>query len=157
MTFRARTEQCLPAVVAVLTSAVCAYVEDSRIRDAIAQLAGPVVSLLAISIGFVSASVTILVTSDRLPTMKALEGMPTMVKRLVGFHSSAVVNSVVGSALTLGLLLAFGDTQAHGHARVLRVLFQLWVFLVVLSIGSLLRVLYVLKAIIRKDLTSQQG
>lgn len=135
-------ERRYPAYVAVVASAATAHLTSTDKISVVKELASPVISILAIQVGFVAAALTILLTAQGLHILRRLKKAKSF-RLLVDYHWSAILAGFFSAVLTLCAAVCCKSTDG---CRVL--LFHLWVFSVVMALMAFLRVVSLLRAML---------
>lgn len=137
-----------PLIVSAAATVATHWLSDATKLAMAVQLAGPIVSITAITTGFLAAAMTVLLTAQdvgpiqRLRTSDAFRG-------LVNYHWSAISVALVAAVLSLSVNLAFPATATvQGTSPASWGLFHVWFFLVAMSLMNFYRVVRLLKLLL---------
>lgn len=115
------------------------------VRLGIAQdLANPVTTILAITIGFVAAALTFLLTATELPSVRALR-TGTGFNPLIDYHWQAIVSGMIAALLSLCVIVACKTLATWPQIAV----FHLWVASVTWAFAAFFRVVNLLQKLLR--------
>ena len=115
------------------------------IRLSIAQdLANPITSILAITIGFVAAALTFLLSATDLSAVRTLR-TGTGFNQLVDYHWQAIVSGMIAALLSLCVIVVCKQLATWPQFAV----FHLWVASVVWAFSAFFRVVNLLQKLLR--------
>jgi len=108
------------------------------------DLANPVLSILAITVGFVAAALTILLTASELPALRTLR-TGTTYNLLIDYHWQAIVSGMIAALLSMCAIVACKTLDWWPQILV----FHLWVASVAWAFTAFFRVVYLLQKLLR--------
>jgi len=112
--------------------------------DIAKDLANPVLSILAIAVGFIAAALTILLTASDLPSLQTLR-TGTRFNALVEYHWQAIVSGMLAAVLSLWVIVACKTLDTWPQI----VVFHVWAGCVVWAFTAFFRVVHLLRALLR--------
>lgn len=137
-----------PSVLGIVASGLIGYYVPVDTRKLISEtLANPLLSLLAIFVGFLSTSLTILLTATESEGIKKIRSA-VQFRYLIGYHTETIALGASASILALIVLVAKPDGQNWKSG----LLFYPWLFFSIASIIGFFRLIFVLPAILMQGL-----
>jgi hypothetical protein len=139
-------ERLYPQVFALVLTAASLWLKQAQKLTIAAELASPVLSVFSIIVGFVAAVVTFLLTAQEFPVLAKLKTTRAF-DRLIGYHWSAIFWGFLASLASLVLLAAYKLVDVEVQYR--SMLFHVWMYVSVVSVGAFFRVFSLLKYLLQ--------
>ncbi len=135
-------ERRYPLLLALLATTIWWFVNGQRQWDISVSLSSPLVNVIAISVGFLAAALSILLTAQSLPALDRLKTSNEF-NTLVDYHWSAIRLGLISVALCM-LVLSFPpcDRSDHWEIRWISIpwfLFAIWSFIAFFRVLALLK------------------
>lgn len=141
-------EGAYPLAVSALAALTSLRFDDGTKLAMATQLANPMVNIMAITVGFLAAAMTVLLTAQDLGAIQRLRTSNAF-RGLVNYHWNAITVGLVAALLSLVVGLCFPPgTSSDKVVPASWWLFHAWFFVVVLALTSFYRVVRLLKSLL---------
>lgn len=132
-----------PFWLSVIITVASLWLHQGQKRDIASELANPLLNVIAITVGFLAAVVTYLLTADELPAIRRLRTSDAF-GHLINYHWTAIQLGCLAAFTSLAVLAACKMFPATPRA----VVFHFWVFMVSWALLTFSRVAYLLRRLL---------
>ena len=138
-------EQRHPVICGLIISAATYWLNLSTKIEIADKLSNPILSILAIAVGFIAAALTILLTVSDLNTLNIFRTNTALYNRFIDFHWEAIVSGMVSAVLSLVVIVACKKLETRPQ----ELLFHVWLLSTVWSFASFFRVVKLLRSLLK--------
>lgn len=143
-------ERFVPFIVGLLSTWLLSTLRDTDKAAMVRDLAGSIVSILSIDVGFLATALAILLASQDNRIVKRIK-TSTAFNRIVNYHWSAIMLGFLAALLSLGCIMMCKSVTTPCSM----ILFDAWVLLTVWAFTAFLRVFYLMRLLFASDTAPQ--
>ncbi len=138
-------ERLYPSALGVMASVLASQLPRAVQADVADKLANPILSILAIAVGFIAAALTILLTAPDIKSINRFKSVPDLYNRFVDYHWEAISTGMASATLSLVVIIASKKLETWPQVA----LFYAWLLFTVWAFAAFFRVVHLLRGLLR--------